>query len=395
MPNQNEIEKLSQTYLQAHKKLGKNCFVFISPNSQDPEIENSLVKLNKIFLKKFNKHQKSIEEFNSQVASVLEQTNPPKPSEEIQAILHPKTYNWLYSTNTYFQYRWRQGLSIFAEYGVEFFLPPMTEADKAKAAALGLEAFELQSILKIDMPYALLTKPNGEFDPQKTQEQEELTYLIKSKLSSLKRIQYAVNILTNKLIDCPEQAFFVIAHTKQLKNLAEEITLRVYDYLMHQTYNNLARGLPPTEAKENAYSQLIHLTKQKKLEEIVSFRAPSDTPMDIFVIEMLNSFKEYNEKLKPQTLKDYYPHVFDCLQKIILQGMIKPGTLLNSKIRTATAEENEQEGHQYTLEIEQILDNGEILKDIKEWYKIVLTTESLKNLLIYSTDQKQIANYHL
>ncbi|MBD3280589.1 hypothetical protein GF389_03640, partial [Candidatus Dojkabacteria bacterium] len=351
MPNETLQEQTDRLFEQAYKTLGKSCFVFISPTSLEPELSVILPRFEKSFRAKYKKQSQLIGKFIETIERLKENTEPVKfpvlDLEEMTISTQAKT--WLIAINTYFHTRFANALPELAEYGIEFFLPPQTEKEEAQYKLLGIEKTELEQTIAVDLPYSIVLDEGGEIDLKGTKNMEAQTYLIKSKLAGLSTLNYPTSILTEKLQDFPQRAFFVINHMKEIEQIAREIVQRVFDNMMHLAYNDLARGISPKEAKTNALAQILDMSKKKKLEELIVFRAPEDMTLELFVLGLINSLRELNEKISNEVIREFYPHVFVSLTELINQNQIIPGAFYNTNIREATEMETIEDGAEYVL----------------------------------------------
>ncbi|MBN1331674.1 hypothetical protein JW978_02185 [Candidatus Dojkabacteria bacterium] len=391
-----EIQQIDQLYEQTYKKLGRSAFVFISPTSFDFEIENFLPKFEKRFQKTYRKNKAAIDQF---IKAVLENTKNEAVSIPVLEFekenISELTRVWLQTISSYFQSRWDQGLPELAEYAIEFFIPPQTEAQKAQYKELGIKETDLKQTIKVDLPYAVLIDKKGEIDIKETINFENKFYLIKSKLAGLSILNYSNSLLANKLKYYPERAFFVINQGRQIEQIAEELIQRVFDNLMHLAYSDIERGISPIDAKNNALAQIVDMAQKRQLEELVVFRAREDMSMELYVLELLDSLREFNPKINQETLDDFYKHIFIALTEVIIEQAIRPGNFFTSKIREATQDEQLEEGNEYTLEIQSITNAGVLLEGIKEYYKFTMSEQALKDMLVFSTSGFRMDKYFL
>jgi hypothetical protein len=397
-----DLKQLNNTEQELYKKLGKSCFFFLAPNSIDTSFpgpfRNSLDKMNKKLrgkLADFSKKQENQTLLNTYLTQLLQYSKEfPMPAllELEKKNINKQVLDFLYAQHILQQIRWREVLPELALYSMEMFIPPLTEEEKLGQKD---EDFDLQQTLNVEMPFALMTDENGFFDLKLTKEREETYHLIKSRMSLVPSIETRATFLTRKLAKFPKHPFLGLNYEFEIQQMARILMQIVYDTQMAFIYEQLEDGVPLSEAKNNGQGFLLSFVAQKTLEELIVFRHRREEPLDLYVINLLNEMRQLHPEIKGETMQTFYGHIFNSLALFIQEKRLIPGGFFGIDIREATKAETETIGNLHTITLSPVLNTGQIFNDVKEYYQVKLADESIKNLLVYSTQGLDMQGYYL
>jgi len=394
MLQQSELQNLLKLEQALYKKLGRRCFLFISPLTTQPEFLDFAKWLGKPLLSKYKKPEikKLIDAYIKSLLKYQKEFPPAFVLEFEKDNLHKLTLSFLYAQNIFQQLRWHRALPELATYSLEFFIPPIEENERV---GLKPDDFKLKRTMVLDLPFALLKDENGEFDLGATVKQEKNYHLIKSKLAFAAKAPTSTGHLFNRLLDYPERALFTTNHADFVESLAQDLSQVLFDIVMAFSYMQLQTGTPVKEVIKNSVSFLQDKIKRGQLEELLVFRTDKETPLDLYVLKELASLREAKTYLKESTLKDYYSHVFKSLEKHIMEGFVFPGGFYGIKIRESTKMEREYNASEYLISLSPVLENGKIFAEIKEHYLIRLSDDSMRALIYASTGGLEQEEYFL
>ncbi len=386
------MDKIELLEKEVYKKF-KNELFFIQPSILSVKLEQNLLKANKRFIKKIRNKKKLelINRFTSLIFSDKLEISNSDNANDIPLILdlvkhnlHPKFFNFLVAFYKLHQYRWQKYLPNYAIYSLEFFLPNPKDQKK------------LQETYKINLPFALLADEKGFFDLASTKFFEEKTHLILSRLSYLPLRIAHQEYFTKELTNFPDWAFFAIHHQKDIAFIAGNITQIIYDELINFLFDQLKRKISPKEAKQNANSYIIEIAKnEKNLERLIVYRWDQPISLSTYILENLALLQQKNPNIKEETLKDFYKHILYKLKEFILAKHYKVQGLFDLKIKKTTDKEYSNYKCDYYIEITLILDSGEILKPVKEFYAITLSDDSIYDLVYLATNKLEYKYYYI
>ena len=396
MPNENTIEN------ELYNSLGKEYFFLVSPFYTGTEFIQSALEVDKKLAKKVrdNKIKQKVNEFiNSALGPAspasTRSINPPAVLEAEKDRFSPLMYNFLLAQHKLQQARFIEALPEFAMYALEFFIKPLTEQEKIELKIIDSHELELQQTIEIDMPFELKIDEQGYFDVNATIEHEARYNLIKSKLAGITKVEQAADFLYNDLINFPSWAFFAINHKDEIRVISQHLIQAVFDIMMNFIYEQLTSGTGVQEAEKNAIAYVQGIARERRLEEMLVYRAEETIPLDIFLLELLGELKGERKYIKEQTLKDFYTHALIKLNNFILKNYIIPGTTFSMDLRKATQEEFEAQNNEYTVEISPLLPQGSTLRLVKELYQVKLSETALKNLIVISTNGLEMKEYYI
>lgn len=377
MPNEEFIKKLNTLEEKVYNQLGSKYFVFIPPACTDPDTIDYINGLKPSKLKKSN--------LTSDYIKLAENLEFPIPTilQEEKSSIKKSLWDFLIAQYKFQQYRWQESLPNFAVYSIEFFLPEMSTKEKVRMN-FQEEDLTLYQTINIELPYAIKNKETGEFDPESTIASEQQYHLIGSKIASISTIETISGYLYNELYNFPKWAFFTINHQDLLRRISDQITQVILDLMYVFTFQQIKQGVPQRDAQNNALTYLMDTADKNKLEELLVYRAEKETPLDLYILDLLNEVKLDHPYLKTQTLKDFYKHIFQSLDKLITKRTFLPRNPYAIKIRKAKEDEIEAVGNEYTVEVN-LIENNQILPYISEYYQVKLSDNSINNLIIMAT----------
>ncbi len=380
-------QKINEIEDQLYKKLKSNGFVFVLPESLDGDFLPKVQEIEKHIQKSLKDPQikKLMNEYIDTVKNPVFNYPPPALLEFEKNNLDLVVYNFLYAQHRVQQYRWHLSLPEFSIYSLEFFLPEMTEENKVKLQIERESETQLKETVTIDMPYELIIDEKGFFDMQATKEFEAKYHLIASRIATYSILESIGGYYYNELINFPSWAFFAINHEKEIKEIGFQILQVIYDSMYLFTIDQIFKGIPVDEARKNSLDFLKRQAKDKKLEELLIYRADEIIPLDIFILDILTQLRYARDYLKPETLKDFYSHILQKLSKMILEGKITPRDPYYITIREADRLEKLAVNNEYTVTVNPIDEIGNVLDTITEYYQVKLSTESTTDLIIMAT----------
>lgn len=383
MPNAINITKYNKLEKELYQKLGRHSFVFINPLATEgtvldiiPQINTSYNKYKNILTQKIGIYKELLQIQNIFPAPLILEEESPQINQEI--------YEFLHAQHILQQIRWEQVMPELAVYALEFFLPAMTDEQKAMAQVIKNVDDKLSQTINVTMPVALKTNDKGFFDLKATQEQERKYHLIASKLAGISPLETISGYLFNEIYNFLAWALFAIHHKSEIKELSLILSQAIFDWLQIFAYEQTSKGITPSQAGKDALSYLQNEVESGRLEQLIVFRAEEETPLDIFILDLLEDLKISRKYLKPKTLEDLYAHIIRSLEKVIKEKRFTVGTLLKATIREANDQEFEETNNPYTVVVKPIADAGYILENVQELYQVKLNDEAFNNLVVYA-----------